>query len=246
MGNKMRILYAEDYELDAELTKILLEEHEFTVDIAADGEEAWNAYNRQKPDILLLDLNIPQKDGIEVTRLIRQKDPHTHIIIYTSHGEPEREIAALDAGADEFIPKDRTPDVLIAHLKILRKKMIARLNVPHVYELSPITTFNAVARTLTIQGETILLGSGEARLLQLLCAKSNQVANMDYLVKGVWENCSIGQRERLKEYVCRIRKPLKKDPSIRIEYIGNDYEEGYILIIPPFPAPALSSPAIRS
>ena len=80
MGNKMRILYAEDYELDAELTKILLEEHEFTVDIAADGKKAWDAYNRQKPDILLLDLNIPRKDGIEVTRLIRQKDPHTHIL----------------------------------------------------------------------------------------------------------------------------------------------------------------------
>ena len=236
MGNKMRILYAEDYELDAELTKILLEEHEFTVDIAADGKKVWDAYN----------LNIPRKDGIEVTRLIRQKDPHTHIIIYTSHGEPEREIAALDAGADEFIPKDRTPDVLIAHLKILRQKMIAHLNLPHVYELSPITTFNAVARTLTIQGETILLGSGEARLLQLLCAKSNQISHMDYLMKGTWEGGSFGKRKRVKEYVCRIRKPLKKDPSIRIEYIGNDYEEGYILITTPFPAPALSSPVIRS
>ena len=60
MGNKMRILYAEDYELDAELTKILLEEHEFTVDIVTKGDEAWDAYNRQKPDILLLDLNLPQ------------------------------------------------------------------------------------------------------------------------------------------------------------------------------------------
>ena len=76
MGNKMRILYAEDYELDAELTKILLEEHEFTVDIAADGKKAWDAYNRQKPDILLLDLNIPRKDGIEVTRLIHH---HLHL-----------------------------------------------------------------------------------------------------------------------------------------------------------------------
>ena len=77
MGNKMRILYAEDYELEAELTKIILEENEFIVDIAADGEKAWDAYNRQKPDILLLDLNMPQKDGIEVTRLIRKKNsPH--------------------------------------------------------------------------------------------------------------------------------------------------------------------------
>ena len=79
----MRILYAEDYELEAELTKIILEENEFIVDIAVTGEEAWNAYNRQKPDILLLDLNMPLKDGIEVTRLIRKKDPLTRIIIYT-------------------------------------------------------------------------------------------------------------------------------------------------------------------
>lgn len=242
MGNKMRILYAEDNELDAEVTKILLEEHEFIVDIATDGEEAWDAYNRQKPDILLLDLDMPRKDGIEVTRLIRQRDPLTHIIIYTSHGEPEKEIAALDAGAYEFIPKDRTPNVLIAHLKILRQKMITHLNVSHVYELSTITTFNAVARTITIQGRTILLGSGEARLLQLLCAKSNQVACMDYLMKGTWAGGSIGKRKRLKEYVCRIRKPLKEDPAIRIEYIENDREEGYILITIPFPDLALASP----
>ena len=106
MTNKMRILYAEDNKVDSELTKMILEEHEFIVDIAVNGEEAWDAYNRQKPDILLLDLYMPLKDGIEVIRLIRKKDPLTCIIIYTSHGEPEREIAALDAGADRFISKD--------------------------------------------------------------------------------------------------------------------------------------------
>ena len=168
MTNKMRILYAEDNKVDAELTKMILEEHEFIVDIAVNGEEAWDAYNRQKPDILLLDLYMPLKDGIEVIRLIRKKDPLTCIIIYTSHGEPEREIAALDAGADRFISKDRPPNVLIAHLKALRQKMVTRLNAPHIYELSSITTFNVVARTITIQGEVILLSSSEARLLQLL------------------------------------------------------------------------------
>ena len=82
----MRILYAEDNKVDSELTKMILEEHEFIVDIAVNGEEAWDAYNRQKPDILLLDLYMPLKDGIEVIRLIRKKDPLTCIIIYTSHG----------------------------------------------------------------------------------------------------------------------------------------------------------------
>ncbi len=55
---------------------------------------------------------------------------------------------------------------------------------------------------------------------------------MDYLMKGTWAGGSFGKRQRLKEYVSRIRKPLKKDPSIRIEYIENDHEEGYILITP--------------
>ena len=229
MTNKMRILYAEDNKVDAELTKMILEEHEFIVDIAVNGEEAWNAYNRQKPDILLLDLYMPLKDGIEVILLIRKKDPLTCIIIYTSHGEPEREIAALDAGADKFISKDRPPNVLIAHLKALRQKMVTRLNAPHIYELSSITTFNVVARTITIQGEVTLLSSSEARLLQLLCAKNNQIADMDYLMQGIWKGATLGKRKRIKEYVCRIRQPLKKDLSIKIEYIGNDYEEGYIL-----------------
>ena len=165
-----------------------------------------------------------------------EERPATRIIIYTSHGEPEKEIAALDAGADEFIPKNRTPDVLIAHLKALRHKMITCLNVPHVYELSPITTFNVVTRTVTIQGEATLLSSSEARLLQLLCVKSNQIANMDYIMKGIWKDATIGKRKRIKEYVCRIRQPLKKDPSIKIEYIGNDYEEGYMLITAPSPS----------
>ena len=58
MTNKMRILYAEDNKVDSELTKMILEEHEFIVDIAVNGEEAWDAYNRQKPDILLLEFNL--------------------------------------------------------------------------------------------------------------------------------------------------------------------------------------------
>lgn len=59
---------------------------------------------------------------------------------------------------------------------------------------------------------------------------------MDYLVKGIWKDATIGKRKRIKEYVCRIRQPLKKDPSIKIEYIGNDYEEGYMLITAPSPS----------
>ena len=242
------IFCVEDDSNIRELVVYTLESTGFQARGFEDGSSFLEALALETPELVLLDIMLPGEDGMELLRKLKasKKTKDIPVIMVTAKGAEYDKVKGLDAGADEFIPKDRTPDVLIAHLKILRQKMIAHLNLPHVYELSPLTTFNAVARTLIIQGETILLGSGEARLLQLLCAKSNQISHMNYLMKGTWAEGFFGKRKRLKEYVSRIRKPLKKDPSIRIEYIGNDYEEGYILITTPFPAPALSSPVIRS
>lgn len=98
---KISILYAEDDEFGAKLTKTILEKENFEVEIVSDGSEAWKAYKERKPDILLLDLDMPGKDGLEITRLVREHDQQTPILVYTTHGEPAKEVAVLDAGADE-------------------------------------------------------------------------------------------------------------------------------------------------
>ena len=225
MDTTIRILYAEDDADGAKLTKMILEKENFEVEIAPNGAKAWDAYKKQKPDILLVDLDMPKIDGLELTRMIRENDRQTHIIVYTSHGEPSKEIAVLDAGADEFIPKG-SPEVLIAHMKRLRDRIKGCMNSPHLYQLSKHTTYNNITREVTIDGITKRLPKNEGRFLQLLCAKNHEIADKSYLIIGTWGKADKNKEPEVKKYISRLRGYLKADPSLQIDHEG----DGYILI----------------
>ena len=225
MDTTIRILYAEDDADGAKLTKMILEKENFDVEIALNGAKAWDAYKKQKPDILLVDLDMPKIDGLELTRMIRENDRQTHIIVYTSHGEPAKEIAVLDAGADEFIPKG-SPEILIAHMKRLRDRIKGCMNIPHLYQLSKHTTYNSITREVTIDGITKRLPKNEGRFLQLLCAKNHEIADKSYLLIGTWGKADKNKEPEVKKYISRLRGYLKADPSLQIDHEG----DGYILI----------------
>ena len=225
MDTTIRILYAEDDADGAKLTKMILEKENFEVEIAPNGAKAWDAYKKQKPDILLVDLDMPKIDGLELTRMIRENDRQTHIIVYTSHGDPSKEIAVLDAGADEFIPKG-SPEILIAHMKRLRDRIKGCMNIPHLYQLSKHTTYNSITREVTIDGITKRLPKNEGRFLQLLCAKNHEIADKSYLIIGTWGKADKNKEPEVKKYISRLRGYLKADPSLQIDHEG----DGYILI----------------
>lgn len=225
MDTTIRILYAEDDADGAKLTKMILEKENFEVEIAPNGAKAWDAYKKQKPDILLVDLDMPKIDGLELTRMIRENDRQTHIIVYTSHGEPAKEITVLDAGADEFIPKG-SPEILIAHMKRLRDRIKGCMNIPHLYQLSKHTTYNSITREVTIDGITKRLPKNEGRFLQLLCAKNHEIADKSYLIIGTWGKADKNKEPEVKKYISRLRGYLKADPSLQIDHEG----DGYILI----------------
>ncbi|HAM85604.1 MAG TPA: hypothetical protein DFK15_05715, partial [Butyricimonas sp.] len=227
MDTTIRILYAEDDADGAKLTKMILEKENFEVEIAPNGAKAWDAYKKQKPDILLVDLDMPKIDGLELTRMIRENDRQTHIIVYTSHGEPAKEIAVLDAGADEFIPKG-SPEILIAHMKRLRDRIKGCMNIPHLYQLSKHTTYNSITREVTIDGITKRLPKNEGRFLQLLCAKNHEIADKSYLIIGTWGKADKNKEPEVKKYISRLRGYLKADPSLQIDHEG----DGYILSYP--------------
>lgn len=223
---KISILYAEDDEFGAKLTKTILEKENFEVEIVSDGSEAWKAYKERKPDILLLDLDMPGKDGLEITRLVREHDQQTPILVYTTHGEPAKEVAVLDAGADEFINKERPPEVLIAYMKRVREKIKKYMNIPHLYRLSDHTTYNSITRELIIDGITTQLKTIDGRFLQSLCAKNHEVSGKSYLIHGIWGKADINKESELKKYASRVRTNLKTDPTLKIEF----RDEGYILM----------------
>ena len=223
---KISILYAEDDEFGAKLTKTILEKENFEVEIVSDGSEAWKAYKERKPDILLLDLDMPGKDGLEITRLVREHDQQTPILVYTTHGEPAKEVAVLDAGADEFINKERPPEVLIAYMKRVREQIKKCMNIPHLYRLSDHTTYNSITRELIIDGITTQLKTIDGRFLQLLCAKNHEVSGKSYLIHGIWGKADINKESELKKYASRVRINLKTDPTLKIEF----RDDGYILM----------------
>jgi len=223
---KISILYAEDDEFGAKLTKTILEKENFEVEIVSDGSEAWKAYKERKPDILLLDLDMPGKDGLEITRLVREHDQQTPILVYTTHGEPAKEVAVLDAGADEFINKEMPPEVLIAYMKRVREKIKKYMNIPHLYRLSDHTTYNSITRELIIDGITTQLKTIDGRFLQLLCAKNHEVSSKSYLIHGIWGKADINKESELKKYASRVRTNLKTDPTLKIEF----RDDGYILM----------------
>lgn len=208
------------------MTKTILEKENFEVEIVSDGSEAWKAYKERKPDILLLDLDMPGKDGLEITRLVREHDQQTPILVYTTHGEPAKEVAVLDAGADEFINKERPPEVLIAYMKRVREKIKKYMNIPHLYRLSDHTTYNSITRELIIDGITTQLKTIDGRFLQLLCAKNHEVSSKSYLIHGIWGKADINKESELKKYASRVRTNLKTDPTLKIEF----RDEGYIFM----------------
>lgn len=223
---KIKILYAEDDTYGAELTKEMLEKEDFDLEIATNGLAAWKKYQEWKPDILLLDLDMPKKDGLELTLTIRQHDQQTHIIVYTSYREPAKEVALLDAGADEFISKDKPPQVLTAYMNRVRERIKKRMNIPYVYRLSAYSTYNHLTRELTVNGNTTQLKKIDGRFLQLLCAKNHEIAGKAYLIQGVWNKADMKKEPELKKYISHIRTLLKADSTLKIEY----QDDGYILM----------------
>lgn len=122
--DQISILLAEDHPMNQRIVQIILEPLGFSVTIAADGQEAVDAFQRRHFDLILMDMQMPNLDGLEATRRIRQievatKRPHTPIAMLSANAMPEHQLAALDAGCDLHISKPVTPDSLCAGIEAL-------------------------------------------------------------------------------------------------------------------------------
>lgn len=226
MKHKINILYAEDNKSSASILKKLLEKDDFLIHVVHDGTTAWNFLQAQLPDILLLDINMPGKDGLEILELLRKENRQTPVIIYSGYLHQKRELQAIELGADDCIRKRCNVALLIAKLKNVYKRVTQGERNPQIYELSPATKYNAEATTLTINGVSILLKSREAKLTHLLCVKFHELASYEYLIEGIWGEANTGKQEALRKYIFELKKKLSADPLLTL-HASRDM--GYIL-----------------
>ena len=231
--NKQRILIVDDDREVVRLMKAYLEQAAYDVLTAHDGETAVHTIRRDHPDLILLDLNLPGRDGLEITRLIRS-DPalaHIPIIMLTARIEDTDKIIGLEIGADDYVTKPYNPREVIARIR-------ARLrshDAPHSQTLQVgRLQMDINRREVTLDGRTIELTPTEFQLLRLLMEQSGYVFTRSELItKGLGHDFE-GIDRTLDSHIRNLRSKIETNPR-RPDYIQTIYGVGYKLTSPENP-----------
>ncbi|MBC5620431.1 MULTISPECIES: response regulator transcription factor [Butyricimonas] len=225
MEEKIKILYAEDNATAAAVYTEILEEAGFSVKVAPEGNEAWRLYETGKWDLLLLDMDLPGKDGHELIRLVRETGDQVPIVILSSANHNH----ALYEGADDYLVKGCSVDEVRARMDkaIARTRRLNKEQEQGLFHLSPTTTFNKNNRLLVISGKKEELKGMEAKILWLFCLRINEVISTVEMCETLWNIYSTDKEKSLTRYVCLLNKKLKADKTIAIQ---NEFATGYKLV----------------
>ena len=183
----MRVLLVEDEARIADFVTRGLSEQGYAVDVARDGEEATGWTDIAVFDVIILDVMLPRRDGIEVCRILRSRGLRTPVLMLTARDAVEDRVKGLDSGADDYLVKPFAFAELVARLRALTRRETARDrgvsgSILHVGDLKFDTTTLEVSR----QGATIDLTTKECRLLEYLMRHPNHVLTRTMIAEHVW------------------------------------------------------------
>ena len=221
----MKLLVVDD---DADLRAILafaLRGAGYFVVEARDGAGALAAAAAERPDLVVLDLNLPDADGLDLVSRLRGGDPASRPILVLSVRAAEEDVVrALDLGADDYLTKPFSPRTLLARVRaVLRRAGIER---PEPLEAGALTV-DLERRLATVAGAPpVRLTPLELRLLQYLVARARETVPAERLLVHVWGGRGEGDRQLLKQLVHRLRLKIEPDPASP-RYLVTDAGEGY-------------------
>lgn len=215
---KPRILYVEDDETLKFITGENLEREGFEVIPASDGEEAWNLYQKQRPDICVLDVNLPKLDGFSLARRIRGADQDIPILFVTAKSLKEDKLEGLLLGGDDYLIKPFSIEELILKIRIfLRRSGVTTGSV--VSQTIRFGSFELEKSNLTLrhEGDEIMLTFKEAELLEFFINNSGKLLSREQILEALWGGNDYFAGRSLDVYISKLRKYLGSDPSVRIE-----------------------------
>ena len=202
----MRILIAEDEVATAKALQVLLKKNNYSVDIVHNGYDAWDYISTSLYDAIVLDIMMPGKSGIEVLKLLRQKQIKTPVLMLTAKAELEDRIAGLDAGADDYLPKPFAAGELIARVKALLRRSDqytdAALQVGNV-------VLDQSRYEIAVGGNTMRLTNKEYQLLELFARHPGVVFSSDHLMEKIWGWDSESDIGVVWTHIGFIRKKLR-------------------------------------
>ena len=220
-----RILVIEDDQSIAEIVGILLRAEGFEVSYCADGNQALNAFQVVNPDLVLLDLMLPGRDGIEICRAIREFSG-IPIVMLTARSDTSDVVTGLEAGADDYIVKPIKNEELIARIRA----RLRNIEAPAVNEISVGDLVIDVAGHGVKRGDTnIPLTVLEFKLLVTLAKRPWQVFSREALLEEVWEYQHAADTRLVNVHVQRLRAKIEIDPEhpeIVVTVRGVGYKAG--------------------
>jgi two-component system alkaline phosphatase synthesis response regulator PhoP len=225
--DKAKILLVDDEEDILEFLKYNLEKDNYQIKVARSGEEAIRKIEKFNPHLVVLDIMMPEMDGIEVCKIIRENKDYKNILIafLTARGESFTQIMALESGGDDFIIKPIKPSVFRSRVKALLRRHINYLN----YNNENILAFGDLKIDLekfkvTQKGKKVKLAKKEFELLKLLTSKPGKVFKRAEILSHVWGSDVIVGDRTIDVHIRKLREKIGSKSIVTFKGIGYKFD----------------------
>lgn len=209
----MRLLLVEDEENVAAMLAKGLREQSYAVDVSEDGQKALFQTSINDYDLILLDLMIPEIDGLEVCRKLRDAGDATPILMLTARDSIQDRIAGLDIGADDYLVKPFDFHELLARVRaLLRRGPALRSGVIRIADL----TINTHSRNVDRNGNAIRLTAKEYALLEYLARRVNEVVGRSEIAEHVWDESFDPFSNLIEVYIQRLRRKIDENHTLKL------------------------------
>lgn len=228
---KSKILLVEDDTNFGKVLKNYLELNDYVVELARDGILGLAAIRREKYDLCILDVMMPNLDGFSLAEEIRNIDPDIPLFFLTAKNMKEDILNGYRLGADDYILKPFDSEILLHKIKAILKRnneLAEKQNEIFEFEIGRFQ-FNSKLRELTIQGTKFTLSPKENDLLKMLCEYKNDLLPREQALKKIWGSDTYFNGRSMDVYIAKLRKFLKEDDTVEIV---NIHGNGFRLVCP--------------
>jgi len=221
-----KILIVEDDAGISDFVKLELDHEGFETCVAATGREALEKFESFVPDLILLDVMLPELSGLEVLRRIR-KSSAVPVIMVTARGETYDRVNGLDAGADDYLPKPFEIEELLARMRAVLRRVKTSAGSPSVLKNRDLV-MSIESMKVTLKGDELTLSKTEFMMLKLFLEKQNQVLTRDQIIDAVWGEGHYIDENTIDVYVGYLRSKI--DQAVKEDYIKTVRGMGYKMI----------------
>jgi two-component system, OmpR family, KDP operon response regulator KdpE len=222
----LRILVCDDEPQILRALRVVLSDAGFEVVTAASAEEALDTAAVRPPQAAIVDLILPDKDGVEVTRSLREWSDMP-ILVLSAVGDQAEKVRALNAGADDYVTKPFEPEELVARLNAVLRRATVPMEEPSI--VAGELEIDLAAHTVTVAGEAVHLTPTEFSLLRTLVRNRGRLMTHAMLLREVWGPVYDEDTPLLRTHVANLRRKIEPDPSIP-RYVMTDPGIGYRFI----------------